>query len=620
MYNKRKNLINAPSTPYAKTAKAELDSRKIFLHLIDSQFIRGEISQNDKTPATDGILEIIDDNQRLIGKIEIQLKTLNPKSYKSLSFQCKDSFLASCENATLPVILIVVNRTEQKVYWRHIDSDTLVEVSKKLVGKKSCTIKISPENSIGNGNTNYITQWGQKAKDTRDKVWNFDILEKQYFEIEKELELVNSKLKKPISLSVESLREINEFIDCYNDILNREFRSIKEIIYPNYWKIGIGIISYQIYNVVFILFPIKYTDDQILIKEIQGEDLPLLEEGFSQGTVLLRSFMKSKDKIKDTPSQYAYELLESNILRIAGKQNLPIPDEFIAHEYLVSFIDKNAGYLDMDSQLDSYLLNELKDKICSILPMVGATSHGYADWVTEHDDDIDGYSHWKYPSSYHQKHIADCIIKINEGFVPKVKVRITSQLYNIDLINYYINFLENKGITETKRQYKKNQINRLIGSLTWNGFTKEALWNNIKLVFQDFNHLYNLYLKTHFKHIEHTLKLSSINEHTTIIYVFYFNETHRHPQLSAYRLNPKILEKGEIIYLLAEDPNNPIDSKKFAISDYKCFYNNKEYEIVHIKNIPLEFLFTFSPTYSLINEKLTEKLRGFFKEKKSSAS
>jgi len=390
---------------------------------------------------------------------------------------------------------------------------------------------------------------------------------------------------------------------------------VKHILYPNFWKIGIGIIKYQPGHIQFLLYPVEFKKSQILVKEIKDDDYKDFTREMFEGNILLMVNLITDAQIRKTPSAFAYELLEDSILKVVGRYNFPIADEFIAQEYLISFIDRNQGYLDVEKHANSYQLKDLKFKLFSVLPMLAATSKSYADWVEGYNDDIDSYSHWE-QSIHHKKVLEETIEKIKVGFVPKVKVSIISTLYNINLITYYINLLESKGISEAKRKYKLRQFKEnMVNVDVWKTWNKDILWLNLKLFLDNFNKLYEKYVNTHFHYIKDFLLLVPSDE-ITIVYVLQFDEMKTvRPCIEVYYLRCSLGGKGEVLYFLEEDPKNPID--RIGIDkNFECIINGISYEIVSIHAQTLDFMFTISPTYTLMNENLTEKIKRFFTERR----
>ncbi len=62
----------------------------------------------------------------------------------------------------------------------------------------------------------------------------------------------------------------------------------------------------------------------------------------------------SPERLKRVPEQYAYKLLESKIVDKIEKYTFPISNEFLAHEYLISFIDSFSSYLGFDEKRKEY--------------------------------------------------------------------------------------------------------------------------------------------------------------------------------------------------------------------------------------------------------------------------
>lgn len=613
MLRTRRRLVGSKVAPYPSTSPAEIESRNIFQSLMDSRFIKGDVRILDKYPNSDGILEITDEQQYPIGRIDIQIKTLRPKNSLNPCFQCERSLFAHSEQSSIPVILVVVDRKNKKAYWRHIDNDTLIEVAGHLKGK-SYNLKVPIANCIDGKNTDYIRTWTQIAKDVIDKVWNYDSLQKRNKELEIRIEKLETKFQRPTSLPLPILKNIHQFIDIYNYILDREFPTIKQVLYPYYWKIGIGILKYEPGDIRFLLYPVEFKKDQTLVKEVRIQDYPDLDREMMEGNVLLLANLNTSDEIKNSPKAYAYRLLESSILRVAGNYNFPIADDFIAHEYLVSFIDRYHSYLGIDMNADSYDIKELKYKLFKVIPMVFATdpSRGFADWVVECDNNIDSYvSH-----QTSQKEIDDAIKKINEGFTPRVKVTVTSELYNIDLIAYYINRLELAGVARAERKFKRGQRDeKMFGVELWKTWNKEVLWFNLKLFVNNYHRLCKKYLNTHFRQIKPALRILPRNE-TTVAYVMHFDEMHRSmPFLEQYFLRPVKPQMGKIFSFLVEDPNNPIDRKNMFSEDrYDFIIDGTEYRTISMRVQTLDFMFKYSPTYALINERVAEAVKAFLRK------
>src|SRR5574337_1581776 len=194
MSEEKDKLFDEKPAPYPATASSEMETKNIFQSLIDTRYIKGEVRSMDKYPNSDGILEITDEAQFPVGKIDIQLKTLQPRNYHSPGYSIDRSFIAYCQTSVLPVILVVVNRKDKIAYWRHMDADTLRESRQNIVGV-TYALSIPSENKIDGIQNTYIAAWTQKAKEVSEKLWNYDSEHEKRKALELEIKKVTEKLK-----------------------------------------------------------------------------------------------------------------------------------------------------------------------------------------------------------------------------------------------------------------------------------------------------------------------------------------------------------------------------------------------------------------------------------------
>jgi hypothetical protein len=157
----------------------------------------------------------------------------------------------------------------------------------------------------------------------------------------------------------------------------------------------------------------------------------------------------------------------------------------------------------------------------------------------------------------------------------------------------------------------------MIGVDFWKTWNKKVVWTNFQLFFSQFHRLYQVYIDTHFPKLRYELSILRENDFT-IIYLFHFDETKvSRPYAEAYLLrsdNPG--KAGRVFCFRAEDPENPIDRKKFFIdNEMNCQLNGEAYHIVQMHVQVLEFLFALSPTYNLLKEKLLNQLKKYFAKK-----
>jgi len=611
---KQRKIIEGKPAPYPKNSTPEAKGMAIFLYRINKDRIKGMPRYMDKYPNSDGMLEITDHEQMFLGKVDSQFKTIPSKSYHRPTIQCSRSFLVYCQRSIIPVILFGINIKDELIYWRHIDIDTLNEVADNIKGN-SIALTLPPDNCIDGKEIRYIEEWVNISNQVYNKISNYDALQENYEKIKIEAERTKQYFQNPIRLSTKALKEIHNYVDVVNYILDFEFKVVKEIVYPNVWKIGIGIIYYSGSLVRYVSYPVMFNSDQILVKETKLNKDTFFTD-MTEGKILEVVNLDSRNKIAQIPKQYAYEQLEPTIMRVIGKTNFPINSVYIANEYITAFIDNYHAYLDFNISENEYSLKELKQKLFEILPVMVANSYSFSDHVTEHNHDIDSYDKFR-NSDVHKKLLEGNKIQWEQGFVPKVKVKIVSYKYNIDLVIYYIKILEKHGKENTTRPYLKNQYLNPCGWQLWQGWNKPILKANTEKFFDNFIDSYQQFVDQNFQNLKH--QLNFFEDADIVFAIFRFDDSFKErANLEFYPCkSAKKIEK-KIIFLSQDDPQNPIDRLAFGLNGMtNTNYNGMNLEILRMWNCLLDFMFSYSPTYTFINNLIERKLEGFFRKKRT---
>src|SRR5439155_3999771 len=140
--------------------------------------------------------------------------------------QCQRGFLAFCHDSTLAVLLVVVDNKNNKAYWRYMDSETIAEAANRLTGE-SVSIRIPSENCIDGTNLNYVSQWTSVVIGRKKRLEEHDVITKRNRDLEEQVTTLQEALQPVTTLSGEDLREIHQFLDNYNFILDKEFKAVK---------------------------------------------------------------------------------------------------------------------------------------------------------------------------------------------------------------------------------------------------------------------------------------------------------------------------------------------------------------------------------------------------------
>jgi len=598
------------ATLYSRTTPSETRSRDIFHSLLDRNFIQGELRVQDKIPNVDGTIDITDSKLHLIGKIEIQLKTLDPRYYGSPKYSCDSHFIAYCYGSIVPVLLVLVDQKNKCAYWRHINVDAAHEFHSNLAGQ-TYALPVSKENCLNGESHKYVTLWTDIVKEIQNKVLSFDSLQRDRDALSKKLD---GLLRNPTDLPVQNLKELFNFLDIYNYILDREFPSIKQKLYPEYWKIGIGIVTYSLDGLHFLLFPVKYTSSQTLVKSISKEEYDELKDDMWGNNILLIASRESANVIKYTPTKYAYHLLRDNIIDQVKKNDLFIPIPFVANEYLINFIDKFCGYLGLPAGADAYDIADLDFRLTRLMPMMEGSKKGFADWVTDNDHWIDSDEGFD-GSSSHTKAIQNALHTIEAGVVPRVKVTLYCKTFSLDTVDKFMKWLVQNGQDKIHRVYKKGQVNTgMHGVDLWKTWNTDVLWKNLEIFCGNFFDAYDLYVATHFPPIAKSLRIFRLEPFSVACLMCVSANGQSTPYLELFLLKPASGSgKRKVFCFRSDDKTIPFERKGLSFKKHYTI-EGKDYQVVEMWARELNFMFAYSPMYEFLKLNLESRVTEFFKE------
>src|SRR5690606_27175115 len=130
--------------PYADSDAIEVTSVKIFENLIDEKKVKTHIDKRDKIPNLDGYLEPVDVENRSLGKINVQIKTLSKVDRKRKGFSSSEGFLGHCKDSFDPSILVAVDHENEEAVWVEVTAPMVEEMEEK----GTLTVKLPEENII----------------------------------------------------------------------------------------------------------------------------------------------------------------------------------------------------------------------------------------------------------------------------------------------------------------------------------------------------------------------------------------------------------------------------------------------------------------------------------------
>ena len=139
---------------YPSKNTEELEALQTFENLLVVRFEKSDLKKLDTRPNTDGTIEIVDEEQLPLGKIEVQVRKI-PDGGET-SYQCPIKLIAYSERISLPFILVCVDVGNKKAYFRHLHRSMMPELKPN---QQSFVVKFDPKVHSISSETQYRLQW-----------------------------------------------------------------------------------------------------------------------------------------------------------------------------------------------------------------------------------------------------------------------------------------------------------------------------------------------------------------------------------------------------------------------------------------------------------------------------
>lgn len=340
--------------PYTKTTVPELESITLLEYLLDKTYVKSHIAKYDKVPNHDGKIEFTNETQHFLGEFSVQVKTLNKEWGQVFYFE--DEFLSYCKYCLLPVLIFLCDKDTQQVFWRYIGPADIAELERQR--SKSVVVRFSKDHVISKTQNGYLEEWDAILKDERERKVNRETERREAEKLRKQL--INLKKLKDHSYQKRdsSFEEIHNFLDYYNGLLDKEFKTVKEIFYPNIWKIGIAIEEYTNNRLQFIKYPVPRNQNDTLIKVVKTDNKARILE-------LASSYIgyHKDNPIKSGSTKLAHDLIERDLDRVLDEKYLAITHPIIAREILIQFIDDFYLALGLKPGLAKYNIDSVEQAL-----------------------------------------------------------------------------------------------------------------------------------------------------------------------------------------------------------------------------------------------------------------
>lgn len=304
-----------PPTPYSNSDTAEIEAINTLRSLLDPRRVKADLRERDKFPNSDGYLELVDDQGRPCGKIEVQIKKIRSAS---LSLVCPGSLVGYTIVTTLPVVLIGVDPTRHRAYWAH--------VSRFMPGYKAdqhtFTLHFTDSDFIDTtGACPCYHQWLELAREYQTRI-----------------QLPAADRIPPLSvarLTTIQFEALQQFIDTLNTLLDHDFATVKALLFPGVWKFAVGCRLIDPGQVLYQLLRVPSGRPAPLIVELPESVRPL-ELGDSVQTTIVMS----RDPFFRDPKHHGRQFVFEMLRRLVKAKALPLYGKEMAADVLLGFISR----------------------------------------------------------------------------------------------------------------------------------------------------------------------------------------------------------------------------------------------------------------------------------------
>lgn len=591
---------NDPAS-YPATSVSESKAAFTLRHILSAELVKGQITVLDKIPNVDGDLEVTNSSQVPLGKIEVQVKALDKKDVLAPKYQCSREFLSYCELSILPVMLIVVDIEAEKAYWIYLDRTELDRLSRKIK-KDTVSVNVPLGNVIAKNNSSYVDDWVKIIQDRQLILADYETQKVRVAALLKELETLKAFTKSSlVGETAPFFAEIHKFLDIYNGLLDNEFRTIKQIRYPNFWKIGLGFSEYEDDRLSYILYPIHLTTNDTQIKKIDNGAIELFE------TILSYNGVNGSNPIKNRSRQYALELIHKDVIRVLDNVPLLVLNSFIANEYLIALVDHFHLILGLEQGLLNYEIKKISDGLLKYIPLLVEELLAKKVIASQQINIDDLLS-----TVRDLKHL-QLIKRVNErlaaGIYPRNRYELHSESFNLYYAQRLLYYLSEKGFSTITRQYEKVQRN----SFVIGGGNPEIILKNIRTTYSNIPGCYDAYVRQFFPLLYEHIKFYSGFNVVIIIADFSKATLGRLPEETTFYFisNDESLNKLYVLDSIDAPPELASGTSAFDLFKTGLKYDGTDLRLVRLSGEMIRDI-SDTPVYNSISTLATERFTGYF--------
>ena len=492
-------------SPYANTDTSEVTSIHILKTLLNPNKIKTHIEERDKVPNHDGYIDLVDNERRSIGQLDVQVKTLPDDAHKRRTFSCGEGFLGYCKKAMRPIILIGINHNCRSASWVHITRSMVQSLEKA----GDLTISFPNENEISNSNDPYYDHWKEIVDQHQQKLEFVDGL---HMEVERQnaiKQILKSVTKGiPIDAQVDVLK-VQTFLDELNRLIGHQFQIVGKVFYPGARKLGFAYGTFEQDHISFAIYEIGHQSTDSDIKKVSPELIQnLIDEGL---TVRIRN---GYNPILTTPKRHAREIIKEHVSKLLDIRALDFRSSILAREVIFAVVDRLHEALGLGER-DEYTVEELWSALNEYLPrwvinsmqnlgepqLLGIRNvYGVRQFI-----DIGSLSMF-IPEASRTKVDVAVREQIKNGIPFKLGVPIGYSDYPMRLFSEIIENLRQNGIANVKRLYPKFEYGRNPGSgLIYNWLSPDSHYEKVKIIYGHLPEVYSEVVERNFPHLKKDL-------------------------------------------------------------------------------------------------------------------
>lgn len=546
-------MVFKPKVSLTDTDIREDESISFVESTLKGHGIKTQIEKGDKGANIDGFIELLDSENRLTGKVTVQVKTVPPSKEGMFEFACPTSLFAYAERTTEVVLLLAVDHKNQVALWKHISRE-LIDANRSKEGQDTITLHFDPDERLTPTNVDDIVdKWRDIVNDQIKRFVTSPSYQKELKELK---EFIINCQSLPLDLSSERIAVLQSFIDDYNKLLFGELSYFKNKFYPNVWKFGVAFSEFSDTRLSYTVFPINKGEQLAQIRRLPHNDLWSMRSLSIHGHNVSNPFVENyRLVIKEQVKQHV-DLFLKNI----EKPDLP---SFAIETIMASFRMDN-----------DYRVFRRKDRL-SFSRLKEWIENNYPDVTTANIILLDRFNQYPLTDIYKalQRLLSEGVDKLVEPYAPKGSYGSTGYIYD------------------------------------W--YNTDTAFTKMKYVIENVNNAFAKFVSDNFPAFSDSL-LDRLHCDVIIYNLHYNSPDGREPGIETYFLNSDSpVEKKSVMYSKNGDSDLYTEIKK--LNYYDLFHKGITYQGVHYKvvccesSIAHEILFSETPLWDTYSKLMKDR-------------